>query len=106
MVCSTLVVSDASHSGSYSRGLVGAVPAALATAADGCCTGRESKCTKSVAGGAAALVRDALVVSARRRRKHAAIDDANSGTDDSGGYDAASATGFVRYDKASATNAA
>jgi hypothetical protein len=92
MVRAALVVSVTSRSRSHSRRLVGPVPAAAATATDGgCARERESDRAEPVAGGAAAVVRDALVVSAWWHREHAAIDDANNHTDDAGGHDAPSA---------------
>jgi hypothetical protein len=51
------------------------------------------------------LVRDALVVSAGRHRNDSASDHANDRTNDSGGYDAASATDNLRYDEAATTDA-
>jgi hypothetical protein len=95
MVRAALVVSVTSRSRSHSRGLVGALPAAAATATNGGCAGeRESNGAEPVAGRAATLVRDALVVSARWRSEHASLDDArdDQNADDAGGHDTPSAT--------------
>jgi hypothetical protein len=102
VVRTALLVSVAPREGARARGLVGVVPAAFATPTDGRRAGRESGLTESTAGGSAALVRDALVVSARWRGDDSAIDDANNGTDDSGGYHAASATDATRLDATAA----
>jgi hypothetical protein len=98
VVRATLVVSVASRSRSHSRGLVGAIPAAAATATDGgCARQRESYGAESAARRAAALVRDALVVSARWHREHPTVDNADI-ADDPSRHDAPSAAAAARLD--------
>src|SRR5437868_3559525 len=98
MVRATLVVSVAPHSRAHSRGLVGVVPAASATTADGGRSGEsESHGAESTAGRTAALVRNALVVSARGHRDNSALDHADD-TDDPRRYDAPPPADAARLD--------
>ena len=59
--------------------------------------------TDGIAAGAAAVVRDALVVSAGRHRDDAAGDDARGDAPCGGGYDATSASDAARLDAAAAS---
>jgi len=76
VVCAALVVSVASRPRARARGFRGIVPATSAASADGSgARERGADGCESAAGGAAALVRDALVVSAWWRGNDAAVDD-------------------------------
>jgi hypothetical protein len=89
VVRAALVVSVASGTGPCTSGFLGAVPTAAPATANGGRAGeqRESERADGVAAGAAALVRNALVVSAWRRGEYAGIDDTGCrarNTDDAG----------------------
>src|SRR5262249_35041381 len=89
-----LVVSDASREGTRARGLGGIVPAPLATTADGARSGwNDADTGKSAPIRAAALVRNALVVSAGRSHRDAAADDTGHHAN---GHDTPSATHAAR----------
>jgi hypothetical protein len=97
MVRAALVVSVPSAACSGARGLSGIVPAATTATANGGRSGEQRKpeLTNGVAAGAAAVVCDALVVSAWWHREHAAGNDAIGGTgiaSDAGRHHAASST--------------
>src|SRR5947209_7455810 len=105
MVRAALVVSIAHRARACARGFVRALPAQASASADGDGAGKQPfKRAGRSAAGAAALVCDALVVSARWRGEHAAVHDTGwrdhacdakrhdaAAANDTGGYDAATA---------------
>jgi hypothetical protein len=91
------VVSVASRPRAGASGFGGVVPAAVAASADGGRTGeRGTDGSESIARGAAALVRNALVVSAWGHCDDAALDDA--GRAGAAGHDATTTAGHARLD--------
>lgn len=103
MVRSALVVSVASRAGACAGRFVGALPAASAATANGGRAGEQSdECADGPAAGTAAVVCDALVVSARWHRDDAAIDDTRRSAGGNG-YDASSTGDAARHDAAAAS---
>jgi len=104
MVRTALVVSVAQRARSSARGFVGAIPAAASASADGGGAGEQPvECTDRSAAGPAAVVRNALVVSAGRRREHATVDDARRHARNADRYDTAASGDTSGYDAATAS---